>query len=120
MSANTNPSLIPSSSSTQADADALVSTLIQKQSFDIVVELSNELATTDNIQKFLRFLLRESGRTSYDKTPPDPNGYRIRFLFAFSGHGVAGGATPRGAPTPAKLILWNGSGEEGQGCLVLD
>src|SRR6516164_3708473 len=88
----------PELDSTQADADALVSALIEKQSFDIVVELSNELATADNIHGFLRFLLKEGNRTSYDKTPPDPNGYRIRFLFAFSGHGVPGGTTPTGRP----------------------
>jgi PQQ-dependent dehydrogenase (methanol/ethanol family) len=103
----------PELDSTQADADALVSALIEKQSFDIVVELSNELATADNIHGFLRFLLKEGNRTSYDKTPPDPNGYRIRFLFAFSGHGVPGGTTPTGRPDSAKLILWNGSGAVG-------
>jgi GH25 family lysozyme M1 (1,4-beta-N-acetylmuramidase) len=103
----------PELDSTQADADALVSALIDKQSFDIVVELSNELATADNVQKFLRFLLRESDRIPYDKTPPDPSGYRIRFLFAFSGHGLAAGITPTGVPTPAQLILWNGTGAVG-------
>ena len=61
------------------DASKLREFLIQDQKFDEVIVLKNQAATIENIRYFLRTYAIQ--RASF-------YGGKIRFLFAFSGHGV--------------------------------
>ena len=87
----------------RVDVDRLRQFLVGDQRFDEVIILENDHATIDNIRYFLRtYAMR---RAAY-------YGGKVRFLFAFSGHGVpmamAGQALPQSDYRPSVgLALWN-------------